>query len=423
MIKKILTVFEDRYSQQQLTDVQKKELLSFEPLWGKQNLILKADDRLLLRKYVGFIATPSLQIQILPKLFEDTVSLVDVEEEKFLSVSMLFRLLASSGFLSVKDIPNPQQIAAMNGDLLEIFINLFVSKFLDLFNRQIYRKYEEQEENMVTVKGRILFQQQLLRNGVFKHKHYVGYQEFTENNVLNQIFKMTMLSLRTLTKSEENKKNLSVAAMMLEDISVVRLSETLFRQVRFNRMNASYRPVFELARMFYHNRQPGVHAGDERTFTFLVPLNQLFEYSLYQWLQEDLSSEGMEVSYQKPQRYLDAQDNVFLLKPDITIQSGTNIQIIVDAKYKNPVSDSKVDLSESDVYQMLAYAVRYQCNRLYLVYPMFRSNKELENPLATYVIQNGTENIHISAFHIDISQEDLASAKREIVQAVINAFF
>ncbi|MGO4373197.1 hypothetical protein AB4Z21_21010, partial [Paenibacillus sp. MCAF20] len=116
-----------------------------------------------------------------------------------------------------------------------------------------------------------------------------------------------------------------------------------------------------------------------------------------------------------------AQDNVFLLKPDITIQSGSNIQIIVDAKYKNPVSDSKVDLSESDVYQMLAYAVRYQCNRLYLVFPMFRSNKELNNPLATYVIQNGTENIHISAFHIDISQEDLASAKREIVQAVINA--
>ncbi|MGO4373723.1 hypothetical protein AB4Z21_23755, partial [Paenibacillus sp. MCAF20] len=88
MIKKILTVFEDRYSQQQLTDVQKKELLSLEPLWGKQNLILKADDRLLLRKYVGFIATPSLQIQILPKLFEDAVSVEDVEEEKFLSVSM-----------------------------------------------------------------------------------------------------------------------------------------------------------------------------------------------------------------------------------------------------------------------------------------------------------------------------------------------
>lgn len=419
MTKRTLTVFEDRYSRQQLTDVQKKELLSLESLWGKQNLILRADDRLLLRKYVGFIATPSFQIQILPKLFEDSVSTEDVEKEKLLSVRMLFRLLSSSGFLSIKDIPNPQQIAVMNGDLLEIFISIFTKRFLDLFHKQIHRQYEEREENMVTVKGRILFQQQLLRNGFFKHKHYVSYQEFTENNLLNQIFKSTMNSLRVLTKSEENKKNLNMSIMLLEDIQLVRLSESLFSQVRFNRLNESYRPLFQLAKMFYYNRQPGIHSGDERTFTFLIPLNQLFEYTVYQWIYEGLSPEGLEVKYQKPQRFLDSQNDVFLLKPDITIQSETNIHMIVDAKYKNPVNDdSKIDLSESDVYQMLAYAVRYQCNQLCLVYPMFRNNKEMKNPLATYVIQNGDENIHISALQIDISQEDLISAKRELVHAV-----
>ncbi|MFF2480092.1 McrC family protein [Paenibacillus sp. NPDC058071] len=418
MTKKTLTVFEDRYSRKQLTDVQKKELLSLESLWGKQNLILRADDRLLLRKYVGFIATPSLQIQILPKLFEDSVSAEDAEKEKLLSVRMLFRLLSSSGFLSIKDIPNPQQIAVMNGDLLEIFISIFTKKFLDLFHKQIHRQYEEREQNMVTIKGRILFQQQLLRNGFFKHKHYVNYQEFTENNLLNQIFKTTINSLRVLTKSDENKKNLNMAIMLLENIQFVRLSESLFSQVRFNRLNESYRALFQLAKMFYHNRQPGIHSGDERTFTFLVPLNQLFEYTLYQWIHEGLSPEGLEVKYQKPQRFLDSQNDVFLLKPDITIQSESNVHMIVDAKYKNPVSDSKVDLSESDVYQMLAYAVRYQCDRLCLVYPMFLNNKALKNPLATYVIQNGSQSIHISAFHIDISQEDLISAKSELVHAL-----
>jgi McrBC 5-methylcytosine restriction system component len=420
MTKKILTVFEDRYSQQKLTDLQKKELLSLESLLGKQNLILRADDWLLVRKYVGFIATPSLQIQILPKLFEDSVSTEDVEKEKLLSVRMLFRLLSDSGFLSIKDIPNPQQIAMMNGDLLEIFISIFTKKFLELFHKQIYRQYEECEENMVMVKGRIMFQQQLLRNGFLKHKHFVSYQEFTENNLLNQIFKSTMNSLRVLTKSDENKKNLNMAIMLLEDIQYVRLSKSLFDQVRFNRLNESYQPLFQLARMFYHNRQPGIHSGDERTFTFLVPLNQLFEYTLYQWIHEGLSEEGLEVNYQKPQRFLDSHNDVFLLKPDITIQTQATMQMIVDAKYKNPVSDSKVDLSEPDVYQMLAYAVRYQCNRLFLVYPMFRSNKELNNPLASYVIRNGDENIHISAMQVDISSENLTSTKRELVQAIRN---
>lgn len=420
MMRSALTVFEDRYAQHHFTDEQRKELLSLESLWGRQNLILRADDRLQLRKYIGFIATPSLQIQILPKVFDDVALVGDIEEEKQQSVRMLFQLLASSGFLSIKDIPDPQVIDSMNGDLLEIFINLFVKRFLELYHRQIHRQYEEMEDNMAMVKGRILFQQQLLRNGYFNHKHIVQYQEFTENNLLNQIFKATMISLRKLTKNEDNKKNLNTAITLLEDISYIRLTGVLFQQVRFNRLNESYRPVFQLVKLFYYNRQPGAHSGDERTFTFLVPLNQLFEYASYQWLQEGLPSQGLRVLYQKPQRFLDAGNKSFLLKPDITIwdESFSKIHMIVDAKYKNPVSDSEVNLSESDVYQLLAYAVRYQCNQLCLVYPKFHGNKGRENPLASFQIQNGSEIIHIFAIHVDITAEDLTLAKNEIIQAV-----
>jgi 5-methylcytosine-specific restriction enzyme subunit McrC len=416
--RKTITVFEDRYSQQSFTEEQRSELLSLESIWGRQNLNLRADDRLILRRYVGFLSTPSLQIQILPKIFEDVDSLENVEEEKQQSVRMLFRLLQSSGFLSVKDIPDPQQISEMDGDLLEIYIHLFVKKFLDLYHRQIHRQYEEQEENMVIVKGSIMFQQQLLQNGSFKHKHYVRYQEFTDDNLLNQIFKTTMVSLRTVTKNEANKKKLNLAIILLEDIKIVRLTESLFKQVRFNRLNESYQPVFQLAKLFYHNRQPGVHSGDERTFTFLIPLNQLFEFSIFQWLKEALDQDGLSVLYQKPQRYLDDLNKVFTLKPDITVWNGDSIQMIVDAKYKNPVENSEVHLSESDVYQMLAYAVRYECNRLCLVYPNFRGNKEWRNPLVTYQIKSGAELIHITAIHVDISAEDLSQAKEELLRTI-----
>lgn len=415
-----LTVFEDRYSQHDLTDKQRKELLSLESLWGRQNLVLSADGRLLLRKYVGFIATPSLQIQILPKIYDDVALTGDTEDEKQRAVGMLFRLLVSSGYLSVKDVPDPQVIASMNGDLLEIFIYLFIKRFLELYHKQIHRQYEEMEDNVTMIKGRILFQQQLLRNGAFKHKHYVQYQEFTDNNLLNQIFNATMLSLRTLARNEDNKKKLNTAITLLEDISTIRLTETLFRQVRFSRLNEAYRPVFQLAKLFYYNRQPGMHQGDERTFTFLVPLNQLFEYLLYQWLQEGLSSEGLRVTYQKPQYFLDDGSKTFLLKPDIVIrdEASSNIRMIVDAKYKNPISDSEVRLSESDVYQLLAYAVRYQCNQLCLVYPKFRGNQSKDNPLASYRITNGSEIIRIYAIHVDIASDNLDLAKDELLKTL-----
>jgi 5-methylcytosine-specific restriction enzyme subunit McrC len=101
----------------------------------------------------------------------------------------------------------------------------------------------------------------------------VRYQEFTENTLLNQILKTMILSLRTATKRQANKKLLNVALIYLEDVQTVRLSEIIFRQVQFNRLNENYRTLLVSAKLFYLNRQPRTYARDERTFTFLVPLN------------------------------------------------------------------------------------------------------------------------------------------------------
>src|SRR4051794_41060349 len=95
---KITTVFEDRTSIVDLDFQQMHELLSLESIWGSQNLILRADKRLLLKKYVGFVATKNLQLQVLPKIFQDNVS-KDFEAEKEQSIQLLFRLLAYSNFL------------------------------------------------------------------------------------------------------------------------------------------------------------------------------------------------------------------------------------------------------------------------------------------------------------------------------------
>lgn len=420
--QRMITVFEDRTSKQVFTPEQRNELEALEDLWGRQNLILRSGDRLLMRKYVGFIATPSLQIQILPKIYDDAKDVNDSVTEQEQAVCMLFRLLHASGFLKVKDVPDPQTIRDMGGDLLEIYIHLFVKRFLKQFQREIHRTYEDQEDNMVMIKGRILFQQHILRNAGFKHKHYVSYQEFTEDNLLNRILKSVMTSLRTVTKNPTNKKDLNIALIYLENVQVIRLSSVVFGQVRFNRLNESYRPLFDMAKMFYRNRQPGAYAGDERTFTFLVPLNELFEYTIYKWLDEGLSPAGFDVRYQSPQKYLDEEKQVFKLKPDIVVLRQSDSVIIVDAKYKNPLSGSKVDLSEADVYQLLAYAVRYDCKQLFLVYPMFRENRELTNPLATYHIQSGIGEIRITPIHLDISADNLELAKMELLKILNEAY-
>lgn len=155
--------------------------------------------------------------------------------------------------------------------------------------------------------------------------------------------------------------------------------------------------------------------GDDQTFTFLVPLNELFEYALYKHLNLVYQSESYNVSYQKPQKYLDPYHKKFKLKPDIVIKKDNNVICIVDAKYKNPIDQSEVKVSQADIYQVTTYGLRYQCKRVYLIYPLFKGNEDFDTLLAEYKIPHETGYITISVIQIDlnVANEGIQHALKE----------
>jgi 5-methylcytosine-specific restriction enzyme subunit McrC len=61
---------------------------------------------------------------------------------------------------------------------------------------------------------------------------------------------------------------------------------------------------------------------------------------------------------------------MFWLKPDLAIRSGQAFALLIDAKYKLLTSEVfGVDVGQGDFYQMFAYAHRYDCPRVVLLYP------------------------------------------------------
>ncbi len=87
---------------------------------------------------------------------------------------------------------------------------------------------------------------------------------------------------------------------------------------------------------------------------------------------------------------------------------------LYDAKYKEirtgfekddpePLVVSGVGVSQSDVYQMLAYGVRYQCNDICLVYPKFLDQEEPMN--YCFSTQNGDECITVNVLQVDLEED------------------
>jgi 5-methylcytosine-specific restriction enzyme subunit McrC len=140
---------------------------------------------------------------------------------------------------------------------------------------------------------------------------------------------------------------------------------------------------------------------EHSSFSFLVPLNQLFERYVYEIVKASFQR-NTSVIYQGPIKFLGSVDRnpIFELKPDISVVKNNDVLMIFDAKYKE-ITDTK-SISQADIYQMLAYSVKFRRNQITLVYPKFIGNLQDKFELFRISIPKYDEILTIRIIQIDI---------------------
>lgn len=397
-----IKIFEDRQIKLNLSSQEEKDILSLKKIIGYNNLNLQADGKLLVMHYVGFVQINNIRLLIYPKIASRYHEDKDYEKP----FEILIKLLSNSKFFNVKRIPNPQMMGRYNSDLLELFISFFADELLLLLKKDVNKGYNLILENQSFIKGKIDFVETIKRNNFRRHLHYVHYDNFSEDTLLNQIFKSVIINLIKKTKIQENKMKLKQIMLWLEDVTPVNLNNEIWKKVKFSPLNQSYEPVYNLAKLFYYNSSPSLNKGDELTFSFLVPLNQLFERYLYDTIELN-KTKDINFKYQGPISYLAMQNDakIMQLKPDITILDNDKVKYIIDAKYKEvDILDGKPKVLQSDIYQMIAYSIRYECNNIALVYPKFLGDSEENIVLSEISIDNYDKQINIILLKIDLEK-------------------
>lgn len=409
---KLIRIFEDRKTKLKLSPNQINDILSMKAILGENNLDLQADGNLLIRHYVGFAQINGTRLLIYPKIAKR----VEDEEGFEKAFGLLVKLLNYSNFSNIKRLPVPQYMGKYKGDLLELFIGIFVDELIKQYKRDVNKDYSYTVENQSFIKGKIDFGETIKKNSYRWHLHYVKFDHFTENILLNQIFKAILENLMKRTRVNENIHKIKLVLLWLEDVQTIRLHIDIWNRVKFTRLNRCYEPVFNMAKLFYFNSGPNLNKGKELVFSFLVPLNQLFEQYVYELIHKNIRiEEDFKVRYQGPTSYLATlEDKDYLqLRPDITISQGKKIKLILDAKYKEIVDeDGKIDPLHADVYQMLAYSVHYQCDDIVLVYPKFLDCGKTEMLLSRLFINNYDRKLTILVVQLDLEEQEESSYGR-----------
>ncbi len=366
--------------------------------------------------YVGILRVGRVVIQILPKIARN--SLEDREFNNEIVKNLLY-MLSYTKKLQIKesDLATLKQV---DGDFFEVLIFLFAKNLLRLIQNDINKEYIKNRDNFTFIKGKLHFPLHIKRNLILRNRFYLEFDEFCEDNLLNQIFKYTIHLLLKISNDFNNIKILQKLKFLFGDVSLKQITVNDFKKISLTRLNKKYEPVLNLSKIFIGMSSIELNVGKVNTFSLIFDMNILFEEFIGEFIKKNFFEFNF-ISLQGPtknfviNKYVDGKEDcggLFKLKPDIQIgESKKNIKLIIDTKYKIlKDNDNKEGVLQNDLYQMYAYSKKYECRNIILLYPCF----DLKNKNIRFKIDDDT-NIYIRTINLcrDL-KKDTDKFKREL---------
>jgi len=287
--------------------------------------------------------------------------------------------------------------------LLDVFVDHFCSELFSQLHQGVIKTYVSREDNLSVLKGKLMIKEQLRQNLVHKEHFYCRYDEFIEDNAYNQVIKATVRCLFNRVSNNRVKRKLSELLNVFDSVADKQKCAADVDKLPRNRMVKRYNDTFAMCRMFLSGVSPNVITGKPDALSLLFDMNKLFEEFVYRRVAKVASRMGLIAKDQKPQQYLArctvSDRDMFKMMPDISIMDETGtIQVIIDTKWKllDP-ADSKYGISQSDLYQMHAYATQYNCNDIILLYPF---HAKVGEQLPSLQIKRGSQRIKIATIDL-----------------------
>jgi len=357
-------------------------------------------------KYIGVIHYEGEKINLLPKIFYDPEKDYSIHEVNQMQNHILWWL----SYCRKIKFPNYQtSVGSAKSDFFEVLIYLFSKYTRELLNSSIYQQYEEVNCELSFIKGRLNTNKYISDNlGKGKwHQLNCTYDAFVFDNEFNRIIKYVTTLLFNVTLNQDNKKNLREILFILDEVSDERATAAQCSRISFNPMFGEFETVRDYCQLFLSNCISFDYKNDLKLFAFLLPMEYVFEDFIFGFIDKEIVDVKAKAS--RGDTYLDEGES-FKLKPDLWLEMEEK-SLIADAKYKMIYSkekDPKKGISQSDLYQMLAYAVRFKVAEIILFYPnTIKHNQEEETELIILDELADGKEISISAFQLPIINRDL----------------
>ena len=281
--------------------------------------------------------------------------------------------------------------------LPDVLALALVSSARRAFLRGLLHGYRTEEEALYTVRGRIMFAEQIRRRFGIPLPVEVRYDEFTDDILENQLVKSAAARLgRMRLRSRGARAGLGRVAAMLDNVSPIDFPPNDVPEVSFDRLNEHYRVVVGLSRLILRHSAFESDRGRVRATGFLMDMNTVFQEFVTQALRDALGVSEIQFR-ERSIGSLDEEGKVNL-RPDLVWREGLSCTFVGDAKYKF-VSHGNVP--NADLYQLLAYVTALGLPGGMLIYA------KGEREPATFRVKRNGKRFEVDALDLSGTLEDV----------------
>ncbi|MFH0748423.1 MAG: restriction endonuclease [Candidatus Bathyarchaeota archaeon] len=300
--------------------------------------------------YVGYIPiNDKFSLQILPKV----------------PIQNLFRMLEYAYHLKSFEFLQGQISVSSIKDVYENLASILAKRIIDRNRKGLYSSYILRNETLPTIRGRVDLLPSII--SLSRGSTYLKcvYDEQTTDISDNQILAWTLYQLRRFefTRIDVRRSVRLAFRELMNKVSIKDITLEECTNALYNRLNSDYRPMHGLCRFFLEYCGPGLEVGKYEFIPFMLNMPMLFESFVGEWLDEHLPREyrikkQYHVSWDTEKRLL------FKIDLILTDSKGKEVFAVLDTKYKY-----KMEPETRDIEQIIAYAVRMETQKGFLIYP------------------------------------------------------
>lgn len=305
------------------------------------------------KQYVGVIQAKDLTIEILPKTDKGDE---DAQYWKKILLSMLCQVYN----LNIRSIDQtPQRLR--KSSILELFILRFLDETDRLVHTGLIKAYRKEDENLSTLKGKLLLSKHFAKNAVHQERFFVRHTVYDQGHIMNRILRQTLSCISGSSVSTFLQQRAANCLAFFPELEPVTVTEDLFSRLVYDRKSEDYREAMTLAQLILFNNMPDLSSGKYDTMAMLFDMNRLWEKFVYVTLRKYLRDYTV-----KDQVRRDFWESPLrVIKPDIVIRKNNDLYIL-DTKWKIPHNGSP---SDADLHQMYVYYKYFEAKGVALVYP------------------------------------------------------